>query len=62
MQSFRNTAKEPVRVHVWSLKSLTAKQAFDSLGYRVNIILRERTFFAENFLENGHKNHAIIEK
>ena len=49
-------------VHVLSSKSLTAKQAFDSVGYRVNIILRERTFFAENFLENCHKNHVIIEK
>ena len=49
-------------VHVLSSKSLTAKQAFDSVGYRVNIILRERTFFAENFLDNCHKNHVIIEK
>ena len=51
-------------VHVLSSKSFTAKQAFDSVGYRVNIILqlRERTFFAENFLENCHKNHVIIEK
>ena len=49
-------------VHVLSSKSPTAKQAFDSAGYRVNIILRERTFFAENFLENCHKNHVIIEK
>ena len=49
-------------VHVLSSKSLTAKQAFDSVGYRVNIILRERTFFAENFLENCHKNHVIIKK
>ena len=49
-------------VHVLSSKSLTAKQAFDSVGYRVNIILHERTFFAENFLENCHKNHVIIEK
>ena len=32
-------------------KSLAVKQAFDSVGYRVNIILREWTFFAENFLE-----------
>ena len=59
---FQKHSQGPVRVHVWSSKSLTAKQAFDSLGYRVNIILRERTFFAEIFLENGHKNHAIIEK
>ena len=57
---FQKHSQGTSSVHVWSSKSLTAKQAFDSLGYRVNIILHERTFFAENFLENGHKNYAII--
>ena len=62
MLALVNCDSQGTSVHVWSSKSLKAKKAFDSLGYHVNIILRERTLFAKNFLQNGHKNHVIIEK